>query len=168
VRWTVYGLFVSTMLAAHPGAGQQATHLRAVDPNISPLIALGIERSATFRQLVHAIDSHDSYVYVKEGRCGAGAPACFAGVTAAGSTRFIWVKVDLRAADSEVISHIGHELRHALEVIEAPAVRDNSSAFFLYNRIGTHTVGSAIETNAAVAAGRRIRKELRDFERLAR
>jgi hypothetical protein len=97
VRWTVYGLFASTMLAAHPGAGQQATHLRAVDPNISPLIALGIERSATFRQLVHAIDSHDSYVYVKEGRCGAGAPACFAGVTAAGSTRFIWVKVDLRA-----------------------------------------------------------------------
>jgi len=30
------------------------------------------------------------------------------------------------------------------------------------------TVGSAIETNAAAAAGRRIRQELRDFERRAR
>src|SRR5262245_42387970 len=155
------------MLAAHPVAAQDGAHVRAVDPVISPLIARGIERSATFRELVRAIDSSDSYVYVKEGRCGASARACLAGVTAAGSTRFVWVKVDLRTADTEVISRIGHELRHTLEVIEDHTVRNNGSAFFLYTRIGTHAVGSAIETTAAIATDRRIRKELRDFERRA-
>jgi len=53
------------MLAAHPGVAQEATHVRAVDPVIGPLIARGIERSATFRGLVRAIDSSDSYLYMK-------------------------------------------------------------------------------------------------------
>ena len=62
---------------------------------------------------------------------------------------------------------MGHELRHALEVIEQSTVRDNGSMFFLYKRIGTHMAGT-IETRAAMTAGRKIRKELRDFERRAR
>ena len=43
-----------------------------------------------------------------------------AAVTAAEPARFVWVKVDVGAADAELISRIGHELRHALEVIEQP------------------------------------------------
>lgn len=156
------------MLAAHPGVAQEATHVRAVDPVIGPLIARGIERSATFRGLVRAIDSSDSYVYVKKGSCGPSVRACLVAVASAESARFVWLKVDLRTADAELISRMGHELRHALEVIEEPTVRDNGSMFFLYKRIGTHMAGSTIETRAAMTAGRRIRKEVRDFERRAR
>jgi hypothetical protein len=89
-------------------------------------------------------------------------------VTSAESARFVWLKVDLRTADAELISRMGHELRHALEVIEEPTVRDNGSMFFLYKRIGMHMAGSTIETRAAMTAGRKIRHELRDFERRAR
>jgi hypothetical protein len=165
VRWTVWGVFVSAMLAAQPGGAQHATHVRAVDPVIGPLIARGVEHSATFRDLVRAIDSSDSYVYVKEGSCGPSVRACVVAVTPAESARFVWLKVDVRTADAELISRVGHELRHALEIIEAPTVRDNGSMFFLYKRIGTHVVGSTIETRAAIVAGRKIRKELRDSAR---
>jgi hypothetical protein len=168
MRWTALSVFGLTVLAAQPGAAQDTTHVRAVDPAIGPLITRGIEHSVTFRQLVAAIDASDSYVYVKEGSCGRSVRACLVAVTAAHSARFVWVKVDVRRADAELIGRIGHELRHALEVIEQPTVRDNDSVFFLYNRIGTHVAGSTIETNAAVAAGHRIRKELDDFERPAR
>jgi len=126
------------MLAAHPGVAQEATHVRAVDPVIGPLIARGIERSATFRGLVRAIDSSDSYVYMKEGSCAPSVRACLVAVTSAESARFVWLKVDLRTADAELISRMGHELSHALEVIEEPTVRDNGSMFFSTNGSG-HT-----------------------------
>ena len=167
MRWTVCGVFVSTVLAAQPAAAQDATRVRAVDLGIRPLIARGLERSATFRELVRAIDSGDSYVYVKEGSCGPGVRACLVSVTSAESVRFVWVKVDVRTVDAELISLVGHELRHALEVIDEPTVRDDSAMAFLYERIGTHGAGGSIETRAAVVTGRRIRKELRDFERHA-
>jgi hypothetical protein len=156
---------VLTLLFAHPGAAQNGTHVRAVDPTIRPLIAHGVERSTTFRELVRAIDSTDSYVYVKNGSCGSSVRACLVSVTSAGPARLVWVHVDMRTVDTELISLVGHELRHALEVIEEPAVRDNDSMFFLYKRIGAHAAGSTIETRAALVTAGRIRKELRDFER---
>jgi hypothetical protein len=165
MRWTVWSVCGLAILAARPGAAQEATHVRAVDPVIGPLIARGIEHSPTFRELVAAIDASDSYVYVKEGACSPSVRSCLVAVTGTESARFVWVKVDVRAADAELISRIGHELRHALEVIDEPTVRDNGSMFFLYKRIGTHAAGSTIETKAAMAAARTIRKELRHSER---
>ena len=164
MRWTPWSVFGLAILSARPGVAQDATHVRAVDPVIGPLIARGIEHSATFRELVAAIDASDSYVYVKKGSCSPSVRSCLVAVTAAESARFVWLKVDVTTGDADLISRIGHELRHALEVIEEPTVRDNGSMFFLYKRIGTHGAGSTIETTAAMAAGQRIRKELRDFE----
>jgi hypothetical protein len=168
MRWTVWSVCGLAILAAQPGAAQEAAHVRAVVPVIGPLIARGIEHSVTFRELVAAIDASDSNVYVKKGSCRHTVRACLVAVTAAESARFVWVTVDVHTADAELISRIGHELRHAIEVIEQPAVRDNDSMFFLYKRIGTHLAGSTIETNAAMVADHRIREELRDFERPGR
>jgi hypothetical protein len=168
MRWTAWSAFGMTLLAAQPGEAQGTMHVRAVDPVIGPLIAQGIEQSATFRELVAAINASDSYVYVNEGSCSGSVRACLVAVTANDSARFVWVKVDARRADAELISRIGHELRHAIEVIEQPAVRDNDSMFFLYKRIGTHVAGSTVETNAAMIADHRIREELRNFARQAR
>ena len=60
------------------------------------------------------------------------------------------MNVDVRTVDAELVSLIGHELRHALEIIEEPTVGDNDSRFLLYERIGTHMAGGRIETRAAV------------------
>jgi hypothetical protein len=165
MRWKVWGVFGLTMLAALPGAAQHATHVRTVDPVISRLIERGIERSATFRKLVAAIDASDSYVYIKRGDCGAGVRSCFIAVTDSDSARFLWVKVNSRKMDDTLVSLIGHELRHTLEVIEEPAVRNNSHAYFLYGRIGTHSTVGTIETRAAVDAGDKILQEVTAYER---
>ena len=85
----VFGLMI---FAAHPAAAQDATHVRAVSPVVGPLIARGIEHSATLRGLVAAIDASDSDVYVEEGSCSPSVRTCLAAVTATESARFIWVK----------------------------------------------------------------------------
>ena len=71
------------------------------------------------------------------------------------------VVVDTRKADWDLMGSIGHELRHTIEVIAEPAVRDNSSKFFLYQQIGTLGTATARETQAAVEAGNTVRAEVR-------
>jgi hypothetical protein len=154
------------MLAALPGAAQDATHVRSVHPDINRLIASGAERSATFRELVRAIDASDSYVYVRKGSCRVPVPTCLVGVSDAGSARFLWVLVDVRRPDTELIALIGHELRHTLEVIGQPAVRNNADFYFFYRRNSPQSIAAdAIETSAAIEAGRKIREEVLTYER---
>ena len=133
---------------ARCGAGRLARAV--VDPVIGGLIARGIGRSPTFRELVAAINASDSYVYVKKGDCGAGVHSCFIAVTDSGLARFLWVKVNSRKMDDGLVSLIGHELRHTLEVIDEPAVRSNGANDFFYGRIGTHLTIGTIETRGAV------------------
>ena len=80
----------------------------------------------------------------------------------------LFVKVDLRGGvDWNLMGSIGHELRHAIEVLDDPTVVNNATMFFLYERIGYHGTGSgAVETRAAVDAGDTVRAELRSFDRL--
>ena len=150
---------------ARPDPAPESTHVRTLDPVISRLIARGLERSATFRELVTAINGSDSYVYIKRGDCGAGVRTCFVAVIDSGSGRFLWVKVNSRKMDDSLVSLIGHELRHTIEVIQEPAVRNNSDLYFLYGRIGTHSTVGTIETRAAVDAGERVWKDMVVYER---
>ena len=90
-------------------------------------------RSATFRGLLDAINASDGIVYVEEGDCGR---AGLVGVTVAGAYRLIWVKVDTRRADWDLMGSIGHELRHAVEVLGNSSITSTSSMYFFYEREG--------------------------------
>jgi hypothetical protein len=144
------------------------SHVRSANPAIVSLMAQATERSATFRRLVQDIDASDSYVYVNEGKCGHGVRACFVSVTASKANRFMRVVVDMRKADWDLMGSIGHELRHTLEVIGEPSVRDNTAKYFFYEQIGTHSVTGAHETEAATDAGNTVRSEVQKFIREAR
>ena len=109
--------------AAEETASTGGPHVRSSNPAIRALIVQATEQSATFRRMVETINASDSVVYVQEGTCGRGARACFTDVTIAGARRFLWVKVDIRKADWDVMASIGHELRHAIEVVSAPTVK---------------------------------------------
>ena len=143
-------------------------HIRPRNPALAALIEQATERSATFRQLVETINHSAAIVYVQEGDCGHGVRACVRSVSAAGPYRLLWVHVDTRKqVDSHVMASIGHELRHAIEVIDDPSVTNNSAMFFLYQRIGSQgTEQGAVETGAAVAAGEAVRSEVRAFDQL--
>ena len=77
----------------------------------------------------------------------------------------MWVKVDTHTTDRDLMGCIGHELRHTLEVIANPSIRDDAAKFFLYERIGTHVNAGVRETRAAADAGSAVRSEVWRYDR---
>jgi hypothetical protein len=137
-------------------------HVRAVDRRVSTAIADGLRRSATFAELVLAIDRSDVIVYIETAR---GLPSSLAGrmLIAAGPAGQRYLRIQISAAPraNELISLVGHELQHALEVAESPDVRDEKSLIALYQAIGHGGRGQhRYDTIAARNAGRRVRMEL--------
>jgi hypothetical protein len=135
--------------------------VRTHTPVLATLIQEATERSTTFRRLVDTINASDGIVYVNEGDCGHGVRACLADVTAAGPNRILRIHVDTRKAGWDLMGSIGHELRHAVEVLGDPTVTSNAAMYFFYTRTGRRGTTSAFETNAAVEAGNAVRNEVR-------
>ena len=149
--------------AAAAGAGS-LPRVRSSSPWIVALIEQAIERSHTFRSLVETISASDGIVYVEEGQCGHGVRACFVHVTVAGPNRLLWVRVDAHKADLDLMGDIGHELRHAVEVLGDPTVRSDASMYVFYAlNPASRSYGSphAFETDVAIAAGLAVRVEVR-------
>ena len=157
-----------------PGTDQAvsaATHDHRVRSNNTAIVTLieqASERSATFRQLLDTLNAGDSMVYVKEGDCPHGVRACFTSVTIAGSRRVMWVTVDTRKAEWDLMGSIGHELRHAIEVAGDPTVTSNSAMYFFYVAHGTRGGRKAFETRAATDTGNAVRAEVRAFNHRAK
>ena len=130
------------------------------DPSIAALIHEATGRSATFRRLVETIDATDGIVYVEHGKCRRGAQAYLVlTVTVAGPHRVLRIVVNTRRDPTTVMAAIGHELRHAVEVLNDRAVTSSRAIYFFYQREGT-TEGGRFETAAAVQAGSRVLDEL--------
>ena len=107
-------------------------------------------------------------MHVNEGHCGHGVRACFVTVTSSGARRFMWMKVDThKTTDADLMGSIGHELRHTLEAIADPTVRNDAARVFLYQRIGRHGATDAHEPKAAIDAGNAVRSEVLKFNREA-
>jgi hypothetical protein len=127
------------------------------------------ERSATFRRMVETINASDNYVYIDEGKClDIDMRACLVNVTVGGPYRFMFVHVATRKADWDLMGSIGHELQHAIEVIDNPFVTSVLTMRSLYLRIGKQgllSTRNSYETRAAVAAGIAVRDEVRAFIR---
>lgn len=166
------------ILAPRSGSAAETTgfgvdpnaHVRPTTAALASLVAVAMEESATFRQIVRTIEDSDAYVYVVEGDCGHGVRACFSGVTIAGPRRVMRVTVALDGdrRDWDLMGSIGHELRHTIEAIQDPTVRSNEAQFFLYERIGFRGTSKSRETTAAVETGNTVRAEIRRFARSAR
>ena len=156
---------ISTAGDAVPNESAATAHVRSSNPTIAALIREAIQRSATFRGLVAAIDASDSIVFVEQGICAHGVRACFLSVSATKSNRYMRVIVDMHKADTELMGSIGHELRHTLEVIAEPGVRDDKAMYFFYERNGTHSLTGTHETGTAVDTGNAVRSEISGFNR---
>ena len=136
--------------------------VRAADARVKQYLAAGLERSATFARLLTTLNDSDVIVYIERvptlpretmGRLTI--------VPVANGPRYLRIQIRSDLSGMEAIALIGHELRHALEVAEAPRVRDTGGLIELYERIGHSTGGDHVyDTNAAQDTGRQIRKEL--------
>ena len=142
-------------------AAPNYARVRAEDPALSTLIREAIVQSATFRRLVAEIQESDGIVYVVRGRCPHSVRACLLlWMAAAGPNRLLRVVVDSRRTDIDTMASVGHELRHALEVLAERSVRTGPGMFNLYRRNGA-VQGVTFETEAAVAAGDAVYRELK-------
>ena len=111
--------------------------------------------------MIEAIERTDGIVYVHEGSCRFGLSACLATVRSAPPVRFVHIKVDTRkAVGCELMSAIGHELQHALEVLGNPKVIDDQTLAHFYIREGSTGDDNRLETESAVRAGLQVEKEL--------
>jgi hypothetical protein len=136
--------------------------VRSEKPALAALIGEGISRSKTFAGLVASIDRTDGLVYVGEGTCGGRVRACLAmAVSVAGPNRILRIQVDSRRPRRDLIAAIGHELRHAIEVLNEPGIRNRDALFHFYLREAP-TARETFETPAAVRAGIAVFAELGD------
>ena len=94
---------------------------------VRALVAKGLERSATFRNLVRRLDATDVVVYVRFSRC-TGVPACLLWASAGPRVRMLVARLDrFGHSDDELIALLAHELQHAYEVASGPATTDAAS-----------------------------------------
>jgi hypothetical protein len=142
------------------------SRVRSTNPAIASLMIDASAKSATFRELVQTIDASDGIVYVEPGECGHGVRACLVGVAPAGPNRMLHIKVDPRKEKSDLMGSIGHELRHATEVLAERSVTNSAAMFFFYMRDGVMR-GGAFETQAAIDAGDAVRSQVRRSMRAA-
>jgi hypothetical protein len=142
--------------------------LRSSDGALLDVLDQGFSRSQTLRDLESKIESASVIVYLSR----AVLPAGLAGRTrlmgAGGAWRFLSVEIDERAGPLDVLTVIGHELQHVLEIGASAEVVDDASLAALYRRIGIETTDArgatpgsfTFETRDAIETGHRVRSEL--------
>jgi hypothetical protein len=134
------------------GAQEPTTlpRVRTAEPAIAAAIARGVERSPVFRNLIATIDASDGVVYLEKGGCGpAKRPCLLHSITISGPNRLLRIRVDHPKPDGcRFVAAIGHELRHAIEVLSDASVRSNTAISLLFRDIGV-TLERTVETTAA-------------------
>lgn len=137
------------------------------DGRIEQLIADGLDGSPTFRAVVDRLNRSDVVVYVRCQRDVAKREDGYLKfVGSGGGYRYLQAHIRYNTSRARQISLIGHELFHAVEVADAPAVIDVASFERQYARIGFVSGkariggGIAYDTDAAIRAGEQILREL--------
>jgi hypothetical protein len=136
--------------------------VRSNTPSIAAVIHVAAQRSTAFRHLIATIGATDGLVYVDDGKCGHSVSACLLlSVTVAGPHRLLRILVDLnvRNSDCEIMASIGHDLRHAIELLSEPNIRNYHAAWSFFDReaptdrdLGRFETPAAVRTGLAVLA----------------
>jgi len=138
-------------------------HVRTTDRRLHRLLHEGLRTSDTFRGLVERLHQSDVVVYLECGGSARPAGGRLTFVSAVGGYRYVHVRVSRLTSTDQQIAIIGHELRHAVEIADAPDVVDGPSLAVAYERIGyakPRVVGLAFDSDAAIEAGYRVLREL--------
>ena len=144
---------------------RDGSHVRTTEKQLRTVIDEGRARSAFFRSLVARLDGSDVIVYVE--------PECpmssrmFGRLTllgAGGDRRYVNVRISCMLTLPQQIAALGHELRHAVEIADAPSVVDDASLAAEYRRVGYSSralpSGGGFESRAAIEAARQVWSDL--------
>lgn len=159
-------LVIALGLAAHIHADGPLTtnpnaRVRPMNKRVETLLATGMDRSATFRQLVRRIEASDVIVYVEarpDMRDGLGASMRF--MTCSATDRFVRVQLNATYSAQTLVALLGHELQHVVEVADHGGVRSSEDLRDFYRRTGVRTGFDTFDSDAARSAGYQVRAEL--------
>jgi hypothetical protein len=141
-------------------------HIRTTDDRLRRLLDQGRRTSPTFRALVQRLLDSDVVVYLW---CDATRERVTDGrltlVSAAGGLRYVVVRLVPLTSPERQIAIMAHELRHAVEIADAPDVVDDASLHRAYRRIGfvsrePYARNLSYDSDAAIAAGVMVLREL--------
>ena len=137
--------------------------IRSTDRRLRMLLDQGLRISPTLRALVARLQASDVVVYLRcDGIAGPDGRLTF--VASAGGYRYVVVRM-AHFPRAQQIAIMAHELRHAVEIADTPAIVDGPSLVREYQRIGylnqtSPLPGVAFDTAAAVDAGKQVLKEM--------
>ena len=129
------------------------------------MIDEGLARSASFRGLIARLDGSDVIVYV-EAECPMSSRLFgrLALLGASGQRRYVAVRISCMLTMTQLIAALAHELRHAVEIADAPSVVDDASLAAEYQRVGFPSRvmrrGTGYESSAAIDAAHHVAAEL--------
>jgi hypothetical protein len=139
--------------------------LRPLGQRIEALLQEGIVRSETFRALVQRLTGGNVVVYLRHEALPEGVHGRLSFLTSTAGTRYVLVALtpDLDVLRSIVV--LGHELRHAVEVLDQPQIVDERTFVLAYEQATYRRRPSAdgrmgFDTLAAVHAGLDVWKDL--------
>lgn len=172
IAWIV-GALVAISTNASPATEQlrpsddPPRRVRTMDSRLHLALSNGMERSATFRQIVATLDSSDVMVYIEKGRCTARwAESCLVVAPRLNGARHLRIRLDPRQALPTVVARLAHELQHAVEIAQTAEVVDDDTLADLYRRIGKPASAQSVafETFRAIRVADMVREELRAYE----
>jgi hypothetical protein len=150
-------------LDAPTAATDAGPRVRPVDSRAAAVLLEGIARSATVRSLVDRLEELNVIVYLESQpglRRGLAGTLTF--MTTTPTFRYVRISLSPMLSADMLISVLGHELQHALEVAQARSIVSDSSLEAYYRRHGiamkSHTSGW--DTFAARDAGELVRREI--------
>ena len=151
--------------ASSPIRSGALQRVRTVDRRMRRLIDEGIRESPSLHALVRRLEQSDVVVYVE---CHARMESRVAGrlvfVSSVGGLRYVVVRLARLPTRPQQIAILAHELQHAVEIADTPAIVDSLSLAREYQRFGrvnhSATDGIAFDTDAAVEIGARVMGEI--------
>jgi len=154
----------SSLAAAEDDAPPASSpRVRPNDARSATVLLQAIQRSATVRLMVDRLEAQDVIAYVEMQptlRRQLAGRMVFLGATQ--SFRYVRISLNPELGTDALVSVLGHELQHALEVASSPSIVDESSleAYYRKHGISVRAHSSGWDTQAARDAGDLVRKEL--------
>lgn len=142
-----------------------ASHVRPVSASAQTLLAEAVTRSAIVDALIQHLDSTDTIVYVEIVARPELPLARTKLVAGSAVARFLRVSINSRVPWWDRVALLAHELQHAVEIADAPDVRNDEGVRKLYTKIGFSGGESRYETAAARETEWRVRAEVARRER---
>ncbi len=143
-----------------PVAASTIPRVRPMTDQARAIVQEAAQRSPTIARLLRIIESSDAIVYI-DLQFDLRSDGATTIIAANDQCRFIRIALSRSLAGLRRFEMLGHELQHAVEIIQAPNVRDATSLRGLFSKIGWILSDVSFESGAAITAERQVQQEMR-------